>query len=188
MLPTGQRRWYGYSNVIVEPVTLIGTVRSGRAAGPCTIDPSAALNLLPWQGQLIVPPLTSATVHPWWVHIALNALNSPDLGWVTTMSRSPRTTPPPTGIAEVTNAGWVVGTESSPASPVSPVSALDPDPAPVRDPFVRPAQPPRTPIDAAPTPKSRARRVTASRSVSTVGRPPSSPLTVRDHHPRPLVC
>ena len=59
--------------------------------------PSATANLLPWHGQLIVPPTTSLTLHPWWVQVALNPLNVPATGWVTTRSWAARTIPPPTG-------------------------------------------------------------------------------------------
>ena len=41
-------------------------VSSGRDAGPFATEPSR-LYLLPWHGQLIVPPTTSLTVHPAWV-------------------------------------------------------------------------------------------------------------------------
>lgn len=57
-------------------------------------------NLPPWQGRLIVPRLTSATVHPWWVQTALKARNPPRRGWVTT--HLPLTVfPPPTGMLVV---------------------------------------------------------------------------------------
>lgn len=57
-------------------------------------------NLLPWQGQLIVPLRTSATGQPWWVHTALNARKTFFLGRVTTYLSS-MTTPPPTGMSRV---------------------------------------------------------------------------------------
>ena len=41
-------------------------------------------NLLPWQGQSIVPAATLLTVQPWWVQTAENALKVPACGWVTT--------------------------------------------------------------------------------------------------------
>jgi len=41
--------------------------------------------LLPWHLQSMVVVI-SDTAQPWWVHILLNALNSPLLGWVTTKS------------------------------------------------------------------------------------------------------
>src|SRR6516164_1898327 len=74
---------------------------SGEAAGPLTTEPLVMLNLLPWHGQLIVPPDTLPTVHPAWVHTALNPWNSPDFGWVITIFLSARILPPPTGTSEV---------------------------------------------------------------------------------------
>jgi hypothetical protein len=50
-------------------------------AGPAVTEPSATAKLLPWQGQLIVPLATSRTAQPWWVQVALSALNVPDTGW-----------------------------------------------------------------------------------------------------------
>ena len=64
------------------PLTVIFFSGSGELAGPFLTEPSVAENLLKWQPQLIVPPDTSATVQPWCVHVALNALNWPALGWV----------------------------------------------------------------------------------------------------------
>src|SRR5947199_10599619 len=74
---------------------------SGDAAGPLTTAPLVILNLLPWHGQLIVPPDTLPTVHPAWVQTALNPWNSPDFGWVRTIFLSARILPPPTGTSEV---------------------------------------------------------------------------------------
>lgn len=54
-------------------------------------------NLLPWQGQLMVPSATVFTMQPWWVQTAEKALNSPAWGWVTTTFLSVITVPPPTG-------------------------------------------------------------------------------------------
>src|SRR5665647_2946742 len=55
--------------------------------------------MLPWQGHLMVPLATLATVQPLWVQIALKALNSPALGWVTTTFAASKTLPPPTGMS-----------------------------------------------------------------------------------------
>ena len=49
--------------------------------------PSVILNLLPWHGQSMVPSAILSTRQPTWVQTALNALNSPFLGWVTTSVR-----------------------------------------------------------------------------------------------------
>ena len=58
-------------------------------------------NLLPWQGQLMVPPPTEPTEQPWWVQVLENALKSPELGWVTTHFWSANTAPPPSGMSLV---------------------------------------------------------------------------------------
>src|SRR5205823_5403368 len=69
--------------------------------GPSTTEPSATANLLPWQLQLIVPPVTSVTGQPWWVQVPPKARNFPAVGCVITMSWSANTAPPPTGISDV---------------------------------------------------------------------------------------
>ena len=51
--------------------------------------------MLPWHGQLIVPPTTSLTVHPALVQIAEKPLKTPSVGWVSTTS--PMILPDPTG-------------------------------------------------------------------------------------------
>jgi hypothetical protein len=79
----------------------MATAGSGDAAGPLTTAPVVMLNLLPWHGQLIVPPDTLPTVHPAWVHTALNPWNSPDFGWVITIFWVARILPPPTGTSDV---------------------------------------------------------------------------------------
>ena len=85
---------------------LIGASADG--AGPATTEPLAMLNLLPWHGQLTVPPDTLETVQPWWVHTAVNAWNEPARGWVITIFLSARILPPPTGTSEVraSDGGW----------------------------------------------------------------------------------
>ena len=83
--------------MIWSPDTVRLTGASGLFAGPPSTEPSAAEKTLPWQAQLIFPSATEATTQPWWVHTALNALNAPAVGWVTTILRSVRMTPPPTG-------------------------------------------------------------------------------------------
>src|SRR6476469_8652061 len=77
------------------------TGASADAAGPVTTEPLAMLNLLPWHGQLTVPPDTLETVQPWWVHTAVNASNEPARGWVITIFLSARLLPPPSGTSEV---------------------------------------------------------------------------------------
>src|SRR6202161_4473291 len=49
----------------------------------------------------MVPLATLSTRHPRWVQTALNALNSPAVGWVTTTFSAENTFPPPTGISLV---------------------------------------------------------------------------------------
>src|ERR1700722_10782320 len=49
----------------------------------------------------MVPRATLSTRHPRWVQTALNALNSPAVGWVTTTFSAENTFPPPTGISLV---------------------------------------------------------------------------------------
>src|SRR5689334_18408137 len=84
------------------------TGASADGAGPVTTEPLAMLNLLPWHGQLTVPPDTLETVQPWWVHTAVNAWNEPARGWVITIFLSARILPPPTGTSEVraSDGGW----------------------------------------------------------------------------------
>jgi hypothetical protein len=80
-----------------DPDTVTFTEGSAVGAGPpCTL-PSAMENVLPWQGHTMTPFWTPATVQPWCVQTAENALNSPAFGWVTTTGADCRTTPPPTG-------------------------------------------------------------------------------------------
>ena len=40
------------------------TGASGDEAGPLTTEPLVMLNLLPWHGQLMVPPVTLPTMQP----------------------------------------------------------------------------------------------------------------------------
>ena len=74
---------------------------SGLVAGPWTTEPSVMLNLLPWQGQLMVPFETLSTKQPSCVQIALNALNDPDCGCVITMRSASMILPPPSGTWEM---------------------------------------------------------------------------------------
>lgn len=92
-----------------SPLTVIFFAGSGDCAGPCFTLPSATANLLPWQGQLMVPPTTVETVHPSWVHTAEKALKSPLAGWVTTTFWSLKTFPPPSGMSEVLASAFPLG-------------------------------------------------------------------------------
>jgi hypothetical protein len=49
----------------------------------------------------MVPPETELTMHPWWVHTAVNASKVPACGWVITIFLSVTIMPPPTGTSEV---------------------------------------------------------------------------------------
>src|SRR3954467_6132225 len=80
---------------MLSPSTATFLVSRPFGGGPPFTEPSVTENLLPWQGQLMVPPATWLTVQPACGQITPNALNSPFLGWVTTVS--PTITPPPTG-------------------------------------------------------------------------------------------
>src|ERR1700760_2471543 len=79
------------------PLTVIFAAGSGRGAGPATTAPVEMLYWLPWQGQSMVPLLTWLTMQPMCVQTALNALNSPAVGWVTTTLGAGKILPLPTG-------------------------------------------------------------------------------------------
>src|SRR6476661_8223507 len=80
-------------------------------------------NWLPWHGQMISPPCTWVTRQPWWVQIAVNALKSPLVGWVTTTCWAVRIFPPPTGTSDVVIVPppppepWLAPPDSPPDSP-----------------------------------------------------------------------
>lgn len=84
---------------------------SGLVAGPWTTEPSVMLNLLPWQGQLMVPFETLVTKQPSCVQIELNALNEPDCGCVITILWAVRISPPPSGTWEVAARGVLLSAE-----------------------------------------------------------------------------
>ena len=83
------------------PETVTGIEARADGAGPLFTEPSATENALMWHGQLMTPLATEATVQPWWVHTAVNALNVPAVGCVTTIFWSARIVPPPTGTSAV---------------------------------------------------------------------------------------
>src|ERR1700760_3652063 len=108
------------------PATVTLAAASGVGAGPVTTEPSVILNLLPWQGQLIVPSATWLHRHPTWVQTALKALNSPLAGWVTTTLAAVKTFPLPTGMSLAVPSSLPVGAlllallaEAAPASAVA---------------------------------------------------------------------
>ena len=80
---------------------MIAMGASGLVAGPWTTEPSLMLNLLPWQGQLMVPFETLLTKQPACVQITENALNDPDCGCVITICLLSMILPPPSGTWEV---------------------------------------------------------------------------------------
>lgn len=106
---------------------------SGLVAGPLTTEPSLMLNLLPWHGQLMVPPETVLTMQPWCVHTAVNALNDPACGCVITMFGPSMILPPPFGTSEVLVRALAAGALPVDAPPVDapPVDALPVDAPPL---------------------------------------------------------
>src|SRR5437773_3989464 len=66
-------------------------------------------NRLPWQPHTMSPLSTPATVHPLCVHVALNALNCPLLGCVSTTASVAKTVPPPTGTSSTLAIRWPAG-------------------------------------------------------------------------------
>ena len=80
---------------------MIAMGASGLVAGPWTTEPSVMLNLLPWQGQLMVPFETLLTKQPACVQIAVNASKNPDCGCVITICLLSMILPPPSGTWEV---------------------------------------------------------------------------------------
>ena len=59
------------------------------------------LNLLPWHGQSMTPSSTAVDRAALVRAVALNALKSPSVGWVTTIFWSSKILPPPTGMSAV---------------------------------------------------------------------------------------
>jgi hypothetical protein len=109
----------------------------------------------------MVPFWTLSTLQPWCVQIALNALKSPALGWVTTTACPPASTilPPPTGMSAVL--------AIAPAPPPAPLPVvwgvsvlaaglLPPEPLPVL------AGSPLSPQAARPTPATATAPATAA--------------------------
>src|SRR5271165_238827 len=100
------------------PVTLMAWAGSGLGAGPPTTAPVLMLYWLPWHGQSIVPFEIVLTMQPMCVQTALNALKSPEFGWVTTIFSLVKILPLPTGIS-------LVAASAEPCAP-----AVLPPPAP----------------------------------------------------------
>src|SRR5690349_10429320 len=105
---------------------------------------------------------TAATRQPWWVQTALNALNSPSAGWVTTIFSLGKILPPPTGMSDV-----LAIASPEPVLPVSP--PVEPESAgsdedPLSDPAPQAAR-------TAPAPTAAAPPITARRVVWSVMEP-----------------
>src|SRR3984957_20768641 len=94
---------------MLPPLTLICSAGSGLGAGPATTSPVAMLYWLPWHGQSMVPLLTWLTMQPMCVQTALNALNSPAVGWVTTTLGPEKIVPLPTGMSLVAASAFAAG-------------------------------------------------------------------------------
>lgn len=129
------------------------------------------LNSLLWQGHLMTPSSTEVTGQPWWVQIAVNALNAPEVGWVTTYFSS-RITPPPTGTFEVATVALAavapelaeVVLDAAEDDAMDEVAdPVEPAPAPVSDDFPHAASARDATATDPPTP---ADRRTARRSVT----------------------
>ena len=120
-----------------------------------------------------MPPDTLPTVHPAWVHTALNAWNAPDCGWVITIFLSARILPPPTGTSEVlaSAAGAAAAPEPEPAGAAGEVAGCAgwlPATPPLLELYV--LHPASTAAHAAPAQASTVRRLdTATLGVGLLG-------------------
>src|SRR6188768_1785973 len=105
----------------------------------------------------MTPSLTLPTRHAWWVHTAVNALNVPSVGCVTTIFLASRITPPLTGTL-------LVATRGPPTSLLLAPDVGDPEPA--DDPpvvVVPPSPPPQADTSGNPAPATTARPSTCRR-------------------------
>ena len=129
-------------------------------AGPRTTEPSAMLNLLPWQGQLIVPFETLLTKQPSCVQIALNALNDPGCGCVITILAASMILPPPSGT-------WEVAARAVAAGALPPAEVAVPLAAGVNPPLLASCvlHPASIAAHVTPAPASSARRLGSSRQL-----------------------
>src|ERR1700761_882020 len=109
---------------MLPPETLICLAGSGFGAGPATTSPVVMLYWLPWHGQSMGPLLIWLTMHPMWVQTALNALNSPADGWVTTTCGPEKIIPLPTGIWLVAASALAAGALPAPPAAALPVPLL----------------------------------------------------------------
>ena len=141
--------------------------------------PVVMSNWLWWHGQSILPSTTLVTVQPMWVHTALNALNWPADGCVTTNSPAALMTPPPTGTSAVFT-GVPLGAapldDAEPEDDADPVDVDDPEVAaddvvldaapPVAGGVVVPPQAASAAAAATPAPPTPADRSTVRRLTS----------------------
>src|SRR6478609_8627753 len=117
-----------------------------------------------------MPSTILVTVQPMWVHTALNALNWPAEGCVTTKSADGLMTPPPTGTSAVFT-GVPLGTPApdAPGPPEPLDSEADPDvvlgAAPVVGGVVEPPQAARAATPTTPVPPTPAARSIVRRSI-----------------------
>src|SRR4051794_13551933 len=145
-------------------------------------------NWLLWHGQTINPFCTLVTAHPWWVHVALNALNWPADGWVTTNSADASMTPPPTGTSAVLTGGPLGAADPDDAEPeLVAEDEPDADPDDVADEeeaaveldgavaggVVEPPQAARAAAPATPAPPTPAARSTVRRFIPAGGGAPA---------------
>ncbi len=135
--------------------------------------PVVMSNWLPWQGQTICPFCTLVTAQPWWVQMALNALNSPADGCVTTKSAAGSINPPPTGTVEVLT-GVPLGAPEPPDDdaldePAEPAADEVLGAAPVLGGVVDPPHAARAVAPATPAPPTPATRSTVRRFTSAGG-------------------
>src|SRR6188768_3566543 len=97
----------------------------------------------------MTPSLTLPTRHASWVHTAVNALNVPAVGWVTTIFLASRITPPLTGTL-------LVATSGPAASLLLAPEVGDPEP-PDEPPVVVVSPPPQADSSGRPAPATTAR-------------------------------
>lgn len=74
-------------------------------AGPESTAPVERSKALAWHGQTMCPSRIWVTGQPWWGQMLEKALNSPSVGWVTTVCAPATMIPPPTGTSAVEATG-----------------------------------------------------------------------------------
>src|SRR6478735_9094615 len=104
----------------------------------------------------MTPSLTLPTRHAWWVHTALNALNVPSAGCVTTIFLASRITPPLTGTL-------LVATKGPAAALLLAPDVGDREPADDPPVVVVPSPPPQADMSGSAAPATTARPSTCRR-------------------------